>query len=299
MKILFFIGKRKIVNRWSENVVLSSLPGITDFTDRALLGMLKSFAGINRSKSLRAWKDDFRLGAGVGAFSVDMIFGMDAGWAVEGAVGSEFKVDATYLSPHVNMASRMMSACKQFGVTILLSQAIEELFSQRCREKLRHIDTITVKGSSIKQKIYTYDARELGVNFFLYGRTDNEANIESELYNQDIWNKDQDLCSMRQHVSDEFMKTFKAGKNLYLAGRWKDARIQLKKADEIMIKTVMDGGYLAYDADEFEYSLSKEEKEDIRNKIGDGPSRCILAYMKRRGDTAPPGWEGYRPLTSK
>ena len=25
------------------------------------------------------------------------------GWAIEGAVGSEYKVDATYLSPHVNL----------------------------------------------------------------------------------------------------------------------------------------------------------------------------------------------------
>ena len=261
--------------------------------------MLKSFAGINRSEKLRVWKDDFRLGAGVGAFSVDMIFGMDAGWAVEGAVGSEFKVDATYLSPHVNMASRMMSACKQFGVTILLSQAIEELFSPRCRTKLRHLDTVTVKGSAIKQKIFTYDARELGVNFFLHSRTDNEANIESELCNQEIWDTDQDLCAMRQHVSDEFMEAFKAGRDSYLAGRWKDASAQLKKADEIMIQTVMDGGYLAYDADEFEYSLSREEKEHIYSKIGDGPSRCLLAYVNKRNETAPDNWDGYRPLTSK
>jgi hypothetical protein len=106
---------------------LQSLPGISTFTDRAVIGMLKSFAGIHRDNKLRSWSRDFRLSAGVGAFSVDMIFGMDAGWAVEGAVGSEYKIDATYLSPHVNMASRMMSACKHYGVTILLSEAVEEL----------------------------------------------------------------------------------------------------------------------------------------------------------------------------
>ena len=91
---------------------LQSLPGISTFTDRAVIGMLKSFAGIHRDNKLRAWSRDFRLSAGVGAFSVDMIFGMDAGWAVEGAVGSEYKIDATYLSPHVNMASRMASAVR-------------------------------------------------------------------------------------------------------------------------------------------------------------------------------------------
>jgi class 3 adenylate cyclase len=34
-----------------------------------------------------------------------MGFGLHAGWAIEGAVGSLQKVDATYLSPHVNMAA--------------------------------------------------------------------------------------------------------------------------------------------------------------------------------------------------
>lgn len=35
------------------------------------------------------------------------------GWAIEGAIGSEFKIDASYLSPHVNMASRLEAATKQ------------------------------------------------------------------------------------------------------------------------------------------------------------------------------------------
>merc|ERR1739838_572988 len=113
--------------------------------------MLKTYAGIYRDQKLLNWKEDFRLG--FGAFSVDMIFGMDAGWAVEGAVGSEHKIDATYLSPHVNMASRMMSATKQYGINILLSQAVEELLSDQAKAKMRHVDTVTVKGSSVKQRI--------------------------------------------------------------------------------------------------------------------------------------------------
>lgn len=84
---------------------LASLPGIQSFADRAVIGFLKSFAGIHRDDRLRDWKKDFRLGAGVGAFKIDVLYGMDAGWAVEGAVGSEYKIDATYLSPHVNMVS--------------------------------------------------------------------------------------------------------------------------------------------------------------------------------------------------
>ena len=44
------------------------------------------------------------------------------GWAIEGAVGSLHKVDATYLSPHVNMAARLETSSRQYGVPLLMSQ---------------------------------------------------------------------------------------------------------------------------------------------------------------------------------
>ena len=59
-----------------------------------------------------------------------MGFGLHAGWAIEGAVGSIHKVDATYLSPHVNMAARLETSSRQYGVPILISQNayVERIF---------------------------------------------------------------------------------------------------------------------------------------------------------------------------
>ena len=45
-------------------------------------------------------------------YSVKMGFGLHAGWSIEGAIGSFFKIDASYLSPNVNMASRLEAATK-------------------------------------------------------------------------------------------------------------------------------------------------------------------------------------------
>ena len=45
-------------------------------------------------------------------FKVKMGFGLNMGWAIEGAIGSAYKIDASYLSPNVNMASRLEAACK-------------------------------------------------------------------------------------------------------------------------------------------------------------------------------------------
>jgi Adenylate and Guanylate cyclase catalytic domain len=283
---------------------LATLPGIQSFTDRALLSFLKSFAGMHRDEKLQNWKKDFRLGAGVGAFNVKIMYGMDAGWAVEGAVGSEYKIDATYLSPHVNMASRMMSATKQYGVTILLSQAVEELLSRPARSKLRHLDTVYVKGSSVEQRIYTYDARSQGVDFFLFERNPEQADMEAEAYSASIWEVDQDLRSMRQHVTDDFMTKFKRGMANYFAGNWQQAVDNLNDADNLMIQTVLEEGYIEYDHDElgsmiYDRRNSDEEIKRIRQEFGDGACKCLIQYMERRDCKAPDDWKGVRHLMSK
>jgi hypothetical protein len=283
---------------------LASLPGIQSFSDRALLGFLKSFAGIHRDNNLQNWKKDFRLGAGVGAFTVSVIYGMDAGWAVEGAVGSEYKIDATYLSPHVNMASRMMSATKQYDVTILLSQAVEELLSKPAREKLRHVDTVTVKGSSVAQRIYTYDARYEGVDFFLLERSPEQADYEAASYNTTIWDVDQDLRAMRQHITDDFIEVFRKGVDQYLAGDWKSATETLHEADDLMIQCILEEGYIDYKLEDiaedlFDRRKSTDEVTRIRTEFGDGACKCLISYMEKRKCIPPTDWEGVRPLTSK
>eukprot|EP00590_Aulacoseira_subarctica_P009415 CAMPEP_0172422826 /NCGR_PEP_ID=MMETSP1064-20121228/8945_1 /TAXON_ID=202472 /ORGANISM="Aulacoseira subarctica , Strain CCAP 1002/5" /LENGTH=1415 /DNA_ID=CAMNT_0013163879 /DNA_START=50 /DNA_END=4294 /DNA_ORIENTATION=+ len=288
--------RRKMSELMSDNLQLASLPGISTFADRALIGFLKSYAAIHRDRKMQSWKNDFRLGAGVGAFSVDMMFGMDAGWAVEGAVGSEYKIDATYLSPHVNMASRMMSASKQYGVKLLVSQAVEELLTDTARDKLRHLDTVTVKGSSVRQRIFTYDMRHQGVDFFLFARSDKDADLDAECYTQNIWTTDQDLLSMRQHVSSEFLTQFNFGRDQYIAGNWPSAIAHLEKADRIMIKHVVDEGFVEESVDAFDdliFDWDNVGNPDIvrlRNELGDGAARCLLAFMKKRGGVAPPKW---------
>jgi hypothetical protein len=278
---------------------LQSLPGISTFTDRAVIGMLKSYAGIYRDKNILKWNNDERLGAGPGAFKIGMIFGMDAGWAVEGAVGSEYKIDATYLSPHVNMASRMMSACKQYDVTIMLSQSVQELMSDVAQTKLRHLDTVTVKGSSVKQKIFTYDARARGVDFFLHSRSDKQADSDAERYSPSMWNTDPDLISMRQHVTDDFLKAFKDGHKAFLLGDWSLAIEKLEQANNIMFQTAIDDGYLEDEFDALNLQAGKEVPDLLKRDNGDGPSMCLLNFIKSHNGVAPKDWDGWHPLIRK
>lgn len=62
-------------------------------------------------------------------FKVKMGFGLNVGWAIEGAIGSYFKVDASYLSPNVNMAARLEAATKIFDTPILISGNLRDILS--------------------------------------------------------------------------------------------------------------------------------------------------------------------------
>ena len=203
------------------------------------------------------------------------------------------------------MAARMMSATKQFGVNLLLSQAAYELLSNEAKSKMRHLDTVSVKGSSVEQRIYTYDAKHVGVDFFLHAKSDRLAGIEADRFTPSTWNTDSDLLAMRQHVSEDFVKTFNRGRNYYLSGDWKSAIKYLKMANTQMIETIMDEGVVEYEIGSIaENSIYDEHDKDeevksLRKLLGDGPSTCLISYMENRGGVAPKDWMGYRPLTSK
>lgn len=65
---------------------------------------------------------------------------------MEGAIGSEHKIDVSYLSPHVNMAARLEAATKQLGTDILISDSLYSLLSDATRRLCRLVDRVTVKG---------------------------------------------------------------------------------------------------------------------------------------------------------
>lgn len=78
----------------------------------AVLAFLKIITSVSISKKLEKYKKHPGLNARMKDYSVKMGFGLHMGWGIEGAIGSSFKIDASYLSPNVNMASRLEAATK-------------------------------------------------------------------------------------------------------------------------------------------------------------------------------------------
>jgi class 3 adenylate cyclase len=113
----------------------------------AVISFLKILAQIKKSRYLQKYKDNRALNERIPNYEVKMGFGMHVGWAIEGAIGSIYKIDASYLSPNVNMAARLEAATKQFGVELLISGEMWEIMSLTAQGHFRQIDRVTVKGS--------------------------------------------------------------------------------------------------------------------------------------------------------
>ena len=112
--------------------------------------------------------------------AISMGFGLHVGWAVEGAIGSKHKIDASYLSPHVNIAARLQAATKQFGVSMLLSGEFVDGLSSQLKRLCRPLDRVALKGSKEPMMLFSFEPRmderkryfdrfELGVEAYLNG----------------------------------------------------------------------------------------------------------------------------------
>lgn len=62
-------------------------------------------------------------------YEVKMGFGLHVGWSIEGAIGSNYKIDASYLSPNVNMSGRLEAATKAYGVPLLITGQLFDIFT--------------------------------------------------------------------------------------------------------------------------------------------------------------------------
>merc|ERR1719247_2933081 len=114
----------------------------------SLISFVKIIATINRSPLLAEYRSHPKLVKRLPNYRVRLGFGLHSGWAIEGAIGSEFKIDASYLSPNVNMAARLEGVTKSYGALILLSDTMISLMSEQIAQECRLIDHVAMIGRS-------------------------------------------------------------------------------------------------------------------------------------------------------
>jgi class 3 adenylate cyclase len=180
---------------WSdkEEATFVSEDGMT-FADHALMTFVEAFDSISSNDTLKTLGQRSGFSKNYpGGYTPDMGAGLHRGWAIEGAVGSEAKVDATYLSPHVNMSARLEAATKQYDCKILVSEDFYNRMSTKYQRNMRKVDRVMVVGASWPMILYAYDE----------GEDEGNAVLEK---------KNRFSAEMDQAVDK------------YISGEWKDAK---------------------------------------------------------------------------
>ena len=138
-----------------------------DLFDSSLICMQRVIADIRQVGSLASFLRDTKSdispawATSLESYNVSMGVGLHKGWAIEGAIGSKVKIDASYLSPHVNLASRLESATKKYDVPLLMSEAFFGGLSGSIQSTCRRCDKVSFKGSTDPMVIYHQDIEPL------------------------------------------------------------------------------------------------------------------------------------------
>jgi class 3 adenylate cyclase len=94
---------------------------------------------------------------------VQMGFGLHAGKAVQGAIGSQRKIDATYVSESVERAEFLESSTKKYGLKMLMSDNFHRLLHPSNRRRCRKVDQILLQNEEDDEEdvVYEGDVMEL------------------------------------------------------------------------------------------------------------------------------------------
>jgi class 3 adenylate cyclase len=83
-------------------------------------------------------------------YCVKLGWGLHLGYSIEGAIGSTFKIDASYLSPNVNEAAKLEEKNKTYGVRLVISNDFVDHLSPEAQKLLRPIDIVTNAESQLR-----------------------------------------------------------------------------------------------------------------------------------------------------
>ncbi|CAE8618888.1 unnamed protein product [Polarella glacialis] len=258
----------------------------TRMADMAVTAFVRILGCIHNSRTLAEYRYHPGLKQRLGKdCRVNLSFGLHSGWAIEGAVGSEFKIDASYLSPNVSIAESVEDATQVYNVSIMATETVIELCSKELASKCRLVDKVNIKGSKTPLQLYCVDLdfRTVRLRTFstklewslrqrFKARQILEAEKERKLTDHmDIvytfWAESHDVTEMRKAFTTEFMHVFNMGYQNYSQGEWQVARRLLTRTLDML-------------------------------GFKDGPSGALLSFMDTSDYQAPAKWDGIADMRS-
>jgi len=264
---------------------------------------------------------------------VQMGFGLHAGYAVQGAIGTQRKIDATYVAESVERAEFLESSTKKYGVNMLMSGEFHELLQSRNRERCRKVDKVLMldqakdefmnlftfdmdvsalqqshtpnnfplkaaKGrrQSIRQRRRGYGQRK---SLVVHGNGDDDSNINAKekrirsSFNQPNFGPDRDTDPDHQ-IKKLPDLVLPNGPALYSRKAWSSYDIR-----KIRHKYVKSEYFLeTYNAglESFygkDWDDAKKHFRKVLENFDDGPSKYFLAQIEKNNGNPPLDFKGY------
>lgn len=231
------------------------------------------------------YRGDVRLLRRLPGYRVRLRFGLHCGWAIEGAIGSEFKIDASYISPQVDTASALQSLASDYRCFILASGALVDMLSQGIKDECRLIDNIVLAEDrrGVRHKLYTLDLDDL----VLQVEERSEVPTTGPAKAKARWLRHQ---QKHERWSDDYQMHQVFLKDMHINA------MRAKFSEEFYCRFAM--AYANYEAGNWPVAMQMLEVTRALVSPDDGPSDILLRYMALSGGVAPAAWSGHRLVSS-
>jgi class 3 adenylate cyclase len=104
----------------------------SDKADKALIHAVKTLAELTRDLKLKAYSSHPRVTPRFQqSYQCKVTFGLHCGYAVEGSVGTNMKVDALYISSDTQIAARIEELNDKYNTKILISGDLYDIMSEK------------------------------------------------------------------------------------------------------------------------------------------------------------------------
>jgi len=164
-----------------RNVAHSTRAQIAMLADKAVVSFLRIIVELDASEQLREYEQHPRIKAAFDDFQVQLGFGLHCGWAIEGPIGSRYKIDASYLSPHVNLSESLQDLTKIYGCPLLLSGEFYTLLSPYMKSYMRRLDVVKVAGRDIPMNLYAFDIHPRAMKSIIARQTPDGYDIDADI----------------------------------------------------------------------------------------------------------------------
>ena len=288
-----FDNKFTYISKKNNELKVYNCEQVNQICDMALISILKMFAGIEKSKEIKKFKNIEQIIQKFGKDSIKIGFGIHLGWSIEGAIGSNFKIDASYLSPNCNMANTCEEKTKMYGVDLVMTDKFVENLSDEAQKNTRILDICYEEDEPIGFYTIDFDRSEL---------SSDEDDLDLEFENIE-GNKKTSASAMKR--IKRFKKRFERRKNIEMATSippkkyfWNDY-VQADKDWEKMRMSYSNSFYKYYNKgfDEFHFGDWPKAKELLEKaldiKEDDMPTKRMLDIIKKYNNVKP---ENFRNL---